>query len=381
MSSKASTQAANAILLGKYLALKQPEDKVQVTYVWNDNRGDFTKSKSRVVSFVPKTPDELPLWNFGLPAINDKGEDYAIENFLKPVVLYADPFRGGNNKLVWCEPVNYDGSPVSYNSRSPCLDAINKVMDTHEPWFGIEQEYCLTESVLGSDSQGTHPLGWPRAGAPKQLGYDYMYNTGADVTIGREIHEAHFRACLYAGINMFGENAECMPAQWEYQVGPCTGIGCADDLWMSRFILRRVAEDFRVAVSFDPRAFDDDWPASGLHTNFSTKQTRDKATGMAAIEDAIHKLNLNHNKHMQVYDLAKGKDNERRLKGGITNCQPDVFTSGIGARDASVRIPQQVADEGCGYLEDRRPASNADPYAVMEAIVRTTLLSKASLIR
>ena len=326
---------------------------------------------------MPEKAEDLPVWNFGIPAKNEKGQEHAADHFLKPVALFADPFRGGNNKLVWCEPILFDGTPTDYNSRSSCLEAMNQVAEKHDPWFGIEQEYCLLESVLGSDSQGSHSLGWPRSGAPKPLGYDYMYNTGADVAIGREVCEAHYRACLYAGITLFGENAECMPAQWEYQIGPCPGISCADELWMSRHILRRVAEEFRITVSFDPKVHPgDDWPGSGAHTNFSTKQTRDKATGMQAIEEAIHKLSLTHEKHMTVYDPKKGKDNERRLRGGVVNCDLHVFTSGIAARDASVRIPQQVARDGCGYLEDRRPASNCDPYDVMQAIVRTTLLNE-----
>ena len=36
--------------------------------------------------------------------------------------------------------------------------------------------------------------------------------------------EAHYRACMYAGIKIAGTNAEVMPAQWEFQVGPCEGI-------------------------------------------------------------------------------------------------------------------------------------------------------------
>lgn len=64
--------------------------------------------------------------------------------------------------------------------------------------------------------------------------------------IGREVVEAHYRACLYAGVKICGTNAEVMPAQWEYQVGPCLGISVADDMWMSRFLLHRIAEEFGV---------------------------------------------------------------------------------------------------------------------------------------
>ena len=51
-----------------------------------------------------------------------------------------------------------------------------------------------------------------------------------------QIVEAHYKACLYAGINVSGTNAEVMPGQWEYQVGPTEGIAMGDQLWMSRCV-------------------------------------------------------------------------------------------------------------------------------------------------
>ena len=32
-----------------------------------------------------------------------------------------------------------------------------------------------------------------------------------------------------------------MPAQWEFQVGPCIGIEMGDHLWIARFLLQYVA--------------------------------------------------------------------------------------------------------------------------------------------
>ena len=76
---------------------------------------------------------------------------------------------------------------------------------------------------------------------------------GANKVYGRDIVEAHYRACLYAGVNISGTNAEVMPAQWEFQVGPCEGITMGDDLWVARFLLHRVAEEFGVIVTMDPK--------------------------------------------------------------------------------------------------------------------------------
>lgn len=245
-------------------------------------------------------------------------------------------------------------------------------MESHEPWFGIEQEYTLID---GNSRPAAHPLGWPIGGFPGPQG-PYYCGVGANKVFGRDVVEAHYRACMYAGIPICGENAEVMPAQWEYQVGPAAGIAIGDDLWMSRFLLHRVAEDFHIGVSLDPKVVPGDWNGAGAHTNFSTKQTRTPGIGMQAIQEAIDRLEKNHAKHILAYDPHRGKDNERRLTGKHETSSIHTFSAGVANRGASVRIPRQVADDGHGYLEDRRPSSNCDPYAVAEAIVRTVCLGE-----
>lgn len=362
--------ASNGPVLAKYLAIPQPEDKILATYIWIDGTGENLRSKTRTLGFVPKKPDELPVWNFdGSSTGQSIGSNADV--YLKPVALYNDPFYLNNNKLVLCETITYDQKPTPSNTRASCVDAMKKVMDSHEPWFGIEQEYSL---VNASNRVANHPFGWPDDGFPGPQG-PYYCGVGANKVFGRDVIMAHYRACLYAGVPICGDNAEVMPSQWEYQVGPCKGIAIGDDLWMSRYILTRVAEDFHIGVSFDPKLIPGNWNGAGAHCNFSTIQTR-AAGGMKAIEQAIERLGKNHDRHIKAYDPKGGKDNERRLIGRLETSSIDKFSAGVADRGASVRIPRQVSDDGCGYLEDRRPASNCDPYVVSEALVRTICLGE-----
>jgi len=345
------------------MRLPIPDDKCQVMYVWVDGTGETMRSKTRTVNFIPKAAKELPIWNFD-GSSTGQAEGSNSDVYLHPVTMYKDPFRLGNNKIVLCETYKYNKLPTDTNKRKTCLEVMIQAKDEH-PWFGMEQEY----TILDVDS---HPFGWPKNGYPGPQG-PYYCGVGACRVFGRDIVEAHYRTCLYSGIQISGTNAEVMPAQWEFQVGPCEGITMGDDLWMARYFLQRVAEDFNVVITFDPKPISGDWNGAGMHTNFSTQAMREE-DGIVPIKAAIEKLSKNHMSHIQAYDPHGGTDNARRLTGLHETSSIHDFSAGIANRGASIRIPRPCAEEGKGYLEDRRPSSNADPYVVSEIMVRTMCL-------
>ncbi|KAJ8286523.1 hypothetical protein GJAV_G00040130 [Gymnothorax javanicus] len=364
MSSLSPSSKLNKVQLERYLSLQQG-DRCQVTYIWIDGTGIDLRCKTRTLETVPSSIKDVPDWNFDASSTY-QSEGSNSDMYLIPVRMFRDPFTYDPNKLVLCEVLKYNREPAEHNTRAACLKAMEAAHKFY-PWFGIEQEYTL----LGTDG---HPFSWPQGGLPKPQG-PYYCSVGADRAFGRDIMVSLYKACLYAGVKIDGSNAEVMPSQWEFQVGPCEGIEMGDHLWMARYLLHRVCEDFGVIASLDPKPVGGDWNGSGCHTNFSTQDMRmPGGNGMKLIEEAIEKLEQNHAHHIRCYDPSGGEHNRRRLTGQHETASIDSFSAGIANRGSSIRIPRHVAELGWGYLEDRRPSANCDPYIVTEAIVRTCLL-------
>ncbi|BFZ20342.1 hypothetical protein BsWGS_23381 [Bradybaena similaris] len=365
MAERSIPGATDKSVLHKFESLELPSGLTQVEYIWIDGTDEGIRSKCRTLDFVPKEAKECPIWNYdGSSTYQAEGSNSDL--YLYPVALFKDPFRRGNNKLLLCDVYKYNKQPVESNKRKTCAEVMEKAKDSH-PWFGIEQEYSLL------DYDG-YPLGWPKNGYPGPQG-PYYCGVGTNKVYGRDVVEAHYRACLYAGINISGCNAEVMPSQWEFQVGPCEGIAMGDELWVARYLLHRVAEEFNVGVTFDPKVMTGNWNGAGAHCNYSTEAMRVDG-GLDAIEKAIEKLSKKQMDHIRAYDPNGGKDNMRRLLGSHETSSIDTFSAGVANRGASIRIPRQVAEDKKGYLEDRRPSSNCDPYSVTEIIVRTTILDE-----
>jgi glutamine synthetase len=322
-------------------------------YIWIDGSKPTAKlrSKAKVVP-VGEAP---PIWGFDGSSTNQapgKNSDCV----LKPVFVCPDPIRGGENKLVMTEVLLTDMSPHPTNTRAANA-AMAKKYAADDTWFGIEQEYTFFD--------GSRPLGFPENGFPPPQG-GYYCGVGADEVFGRDVVEAHADACMRAGIHIVGTNAEVMPGQWEFQVGALTAPDIADELWLARWLLYRIGEEFGVSATLYPKPVKGDWNGAGAHTNFSTKETRAEG-GIKVIEEAMKKLERRHEDHIKVY----GAHNEERLTGLHETAPIHAFRYGISDRGASVRIPMATAKEGRGYFEDRRPAANMDPYQVCAMLIET----------
>ncbi|XP_035816951.1 glutamine synthetase root isozyme 2 isoform X1 [Zea mays] len=334
--------------------------KIIAEYIWVGGSGMDVRSKARTLSGPVDDPSKLPKWNFdGSSTGQAPGDD-------SEVILW-DPFRKGQNILVMCDCYEPNGEPIPSNKRHGAAKIFSHPdVKAEEPWFGIEQEYTL----LQKDTKW--PLGWPLGGYPGPQG-PYYCAVGADKSYGRDIVDAHYKACLYAGIDISGINGEVMPGQWEFQVGPAVGVSAGDQLWVARYILERITEIAGVVVSFDPKPIPGDWNGAGAHTNYSTKSMRSDG-GYEVIKKAIGKLGLRHREHIAAY----GDGNERRLTGRHETADINTFVWGVANRGASVRVGRDTEKEGKGYFEDRRPASNMDPYVVTSLIAETTMLWEPS---
>jgi glutamine synthetase len=142
-------------------------------------------------------------------------------------------------------------------------------------------------------------------------------------------------------------------------------------MWISRYLLGRICEAYNLSVSFEPKLFAD-WNGSGCHTNFSTKTMREGTGGMKYIDDMMVHFEKAHPLHMKLY----GEGNASRLTGVHETSSYSKFSYGAGNRAASFRIPTSVmAANGKGYIEDRRPGSNIDPYVVGSLILSTSCLN------
>ena len=332
-------------------------------YIWLDGTKPTQqlRSKTRVVNInldeFPSASD-FPEWNFdGSSTSQAAGDDSDL--VLKPVFVTPDPIKGQGAVLVLCEVLNEDGTPHETNTREQFRRILDAGASDQDPWVGFEQEFTLFKNGV--------PIGWPEDGSEPGPQGPYYCGVGPSNIAGRELVEAHADACLDAGLALYGINAEVMLGQWEFQIGvrgfegeDLDVLRLCDELQIARWLLIRLSEEFDIHVSFDNKPIKGDWNGAGCHTNFSTTLMRDPSKGSAEIKAIIDRLGKNHEKHVAVY----GDKLDERLTGLHETCSINEFRAGESDRGASIRIPLMVQRKGYGYLEDRRPGANIDPYAV-----------------
>ena len=330
--------------------------KAKLEYIWLDGTAptQCLRSKTQVRHDFGGTLEECPMWCFDGSSTN-QAEGNASDCLLKPVAIYPDPDRS-NAFLVMTEVMNADGTPHATNDRATIND------DDNDFWFGFEQEYFLWDV----DTQ--LPPGFPHGGFPAPQG-PYYCSVGAANTFGRDCVEEHFDICLEAGLNVEGINAEVAAGQWEFQCFAKGAKQAGDEIWVSRYLLERTGEKYGYAINYHPKPLGDtDWNGSGMHANFSNGAMRDLGDE-TVFTKICEEFGKNIERHISVY----GADNDQRLTGKHETQSINEFSYGVSDRGASIRIPIGTVEDGWkGRLEDRRTSSNADPYKVAAAIIKTT---------
>ncbi|MGB5812144.1 MAG: glutamine synthetase GlnII [Polyangiales bacterium] len=298
---------------------------------------------------------ELPKWGFDGSSTN-QATGNASDCQLFPVFATRDPLRGGDNLLVLCEVYNADSTPHPTNTRRAVVEEGEKKKSL-DAWYGFEQEYTMMKDG--------YPFGFPEGGFPGPQG-PYYCGVGAEYVYGREIVEEHMDACIKAGLKISGINAEVMPGQWEFQIGPAGPVESGDHMYMARYLLGRIAESYGVDISYDAKPAKGDWNGAGCHTNFSTAPMREDG-GMDLINAYCERLGQPERISLHLDHYGAGlKD---RLTGAHETASWRDFSYGVSDRGASIRIPMATSLDGKGYLEDRRPCANIDPYTVARLLL------------
>lgn len=348
-----------------------------VEYIWIDGFNTLrSKTKMLTVEHGHYYPKELlkilPEWNFD-GSSTGQAEGKKSDIILKPVYVVLDPFREDKTPgeyfgfLALCETFNADGTPHVTNKRAKCKETY-ELAESFEPLFGIEQEYIIYNNDFPYKWHNNGIVKYTETGITYVKQGPYYCGAGGNVAFGREIAEKHLQYCNKIDMSICGINAEVTPSQWEFQIGPINGLELADQLWIARYILNRIAEEYNCWINYHPKPLEQ-FNGSGLHTNFSTNKMRESYD---YIIEACEKLSTRHEEHLEIY--GNPEENKMRLTGAHETACFNKFSYGVSDRGASVRIPLNVFNEKKGYIEDRRPPSNADPYMIVEKILNTVCL-------
>jgi glutamine synthetase len=330
--------------------------KIKLEYIWLDGYKPTQnlRSKTKVEDHddFQGTLEELKNWSFDGSSTKQASGD-SSDCVLVPVAIYPDPARV-NGYLVMTEVMNADGTAHVSNARATIDDEDNDF------WFGFEQEYFIM------DTKTQLPLGFPVGGYPGPQGM-YYCSVGGRNTHGRDFVEEHADLCIAAGVNFEGINQEVASGQWEFQLFAKGARKAGDEIWIARYLLDRLTEQYGYYIEYHPKPVKGDWNGSGMHANFSntTLRTCGSKDIYMQVCEAFRPVTK---EHIDIY----GAHNDQRLTGEHETASITDFSYGISDRGASIRIPILTVDSGWkGYLEDRRPASNGDPYKIASRIIKT----------
>jgi glutamine synthetase len=335
--------------------------KVKLEYVWLDGYKPEPNLRSKVKIIEVNSKEDLeniPEWGFD-GSSTKQAEGHFSDCYLKPVRGYVkSSISEYCTVYVLCEVLNSDGKPHETNDRAK----LGK--DDEDFWVGFEQEYFIrsghNKPIIGFNNGGIIDLQGT-----------YYCGVGGQM-VGRSLTEQHLDMCLEYGIGIEGTNAEVALGQWEYQVFAKGKLKAADDLWMSRYFLYKIAEKYGNQIELHPKPLiTGDWNGSGLHTNFSNKRMRETG-GEKYFKSIFASFESRMNEHIENY----GSDNHLRLTGKHETQSINKFSWGVSDRGASIRVPKVVGETWKGYLEDRRPASNANPYCILNVICESLKLAE-----
>jgi len=324
---------------------------IKLEYIWLDGYTPEPNLRSKVKIFSKEgaiTLSECPEWSFD-GSSTKQAEGHYSDRILKPVALYQNCMDEGlyRSYFVLCEVYNPDGTTHESNIR-------HILPNDDNVWYGFEQEYTIIKDG--------RPIGFPKDGFPAPQG-KYYCGVGSEQVNGRSFVDEHLEICLNTGLQITGTNAEVLLGQWEYQIFNTSSKSAADDLWISRYILQRLSEKWGYRIEFHPKPVMGDWNGSGLHCNFSNHIMRNIG-GMEYFSKLFNVFENRHTLHIENY----GSSNEQRLTGKHETQSIHKFSWGVSDRGASLRVPIQTSLGWKGYVEDRRPASNADPYRIVKVI-------------
>ncbi len=335
----------------------------KLEYIWLDGYKPIQslRSKTKIEKNFSGKLEDCPTWCFD-GSSTEQAPGGSSDCLLKPVFIAKDPQRK-NAYLVMCEVLSPGGAAHESNGRATIED------DDNDFWFGFEQEYFLWNPATKK------PIGFPEGGFPGPQG-PYYCSVGATNAFGRAMVEEHLDACLEAGLNVEGINAEVATGQWEFQIFAKGAKAAGDQVWVARYLLERIGEKYGIAINWHCKPLGNlDWNGSGMHANFSNELLR--TCGSKEIYEQICEgFRPFVKEHIEVY----GPENHLRLTGKHETAAITDFKFGISDRGASIRIPIGTVEKGWkGWLEDRRPNSAADPYKVAARIIKTVKIAEASL--